>query len=142
MSPGNQAIAFHRLAGICRRRRLFTLSRAFVLLGRWATGIEIGAGATIGRDLRIKHGMGTVIGGHSRIGDSCVIFHGVTIGMSGPGSDMPTIGDRVVIYAGAVVVGSITIGDEAVIGANAVVTQSVPAGATVGGVPAEILKVA
>jgi serine O-acetyltransferase len=142
-------VALHRLASLCRRNRLLTLSRALVHVGRLMTGIEIGAGAVIGRNLRIRHsksavigGMDTVIGDHSRIGDDCSFFHGVTIGTAGPGSGMPTIGDRVIIYAGAVVMGSVTIGDDAVIAADAVVTHDVPAGATVGGVPAEILKIA
>lgn len=105
-------------------------------------GITISAPATIGRRFSIEHHGCIVIHGATKIGDDCMIRHGVTIGNSGLSNpfEAPTIGNRVQIGAGAKLLGRITIGDDSIIGANAVVTRDVPANAVVGGVPARLIR--
>ena len=121
----------------------------FKLFGRWIsqvvrnlTGIEIHPGATIGPGFFIDHGMGVVIGETAEIGSEVTLYHGVTLGGTSleKGKRHPTLGDRVVIGAGAKVLGAITIGDDSRIGANAVVVKSVPANSVVVGVPGQIVK--
>jgi serine O-acetyltransferase len=135
---GVHALLFHRLANRLWRWRLRVLARFVSHLGRFFTGIEIHPGATIGRRLFIDHGMGVVIGETAEIGDDVLIYHGVTLGglSTQPGKRHPTIGDGVVIGAGAQVLGPITIGAGARIGANAVVVHAVEQGETVVGIPA------
>jgi serine O-acetyltransferase len=120
--------------------------RGFKLLGRWLsqslrslTGIEIHPGATIGPGLFIDHGMGVVIGETAEVGRDVTLYHGVTLGGTSlnKGKRHPTIGDRVVIGAGAKVLGAITIGEDTRIGANAVVVRSVPPNTVVVGVPGQ-----
>jgi serine O-acetyltransferase len=107
-------------------------------LGRFLTGIEIHPGARIGRRLTIDHGMGVVIGETAEIGDDVHMYHQVTLGTTAnaQGKRHPTIGNSVIIGAGAKVLGAIVVGDSARIGANAVVMAAVPAGTTVVGIPA------
>ena len=121
----------------------------FKLIGRWTsqltrnlTGIEIHPGATIGPGFFIDHGMGVVIGETAEIGADVTLYHGVTLGGTSleKGKRHPTIGDRVVIGAGAKVLGAITIGDDSRIGANAVVVKSVPPNSVVVGVPGQIVQ--
>ena len=102
------------------------------------TGIEIHPGATIGKGLFIDHGMGVVIGETTEIGDDVTLYHGVTLGGTGKdkGKRHPTVGNKVVIGAGAKVLGPINIGDNSKVGSNSVVLKDVPAGATAVGVPA------
>jgi len=135
---GLHAVLWHRLSHGLWRLGLSGTARVASHLGRFLTGIEIHPGATIGRRLFIDHGMGVVIGETAEIGDDVLIYHGVTLGgMSGsPGKRHPTVGDGVVIGAGAQVLGPITLGRGARIGANAVVVNPVSAGATVVGIPA------
>ncbi|MCL1900275.1 MAG: serine O-acetyltransferase, partial [Promicromonosporaceae bacterium] len=106
---------------------------------RWLTGIEIHPGAVIGRRLFIDHGMGVVIGQTAVVGNDCVLFHGSTLGGRSMtrGKRHPTLGNRVMVGAGAQVLGDLLIGDDAQIGANAVVTHDVPAGYVAVGVPAK-----
>lgn len=106
------------------------------------TGIDLPEGADIGRGLYIGHFGGIIVGDGVKIGETCNISQGMTIGYAGRGEKWgcPTIGDRVYIAPGAVVAGRITVGNDAVIGANAVVTKDVPESAVVGGVPAKILS--
>jgi len=110
--------------------------------GRLGTGIEIHPGATIGKGLFIDHGMGVVIGETAEIGDNVTLFQGVTLGGTGKekGKRHPTIGNNVVIGAGAKVLGSFKIGDNVQIGANAVVIREVPANSVVVGVPGRIVR--
>ncbi|MBU4335712.1 MAG: serine O-acetyltransferase [Actinobacteria bacterium] len=107
---------------------------------RFLTGVEIHPGAQLGRRLFIDHGMGVVIGETAQVGDDCVIFHGATLGGTSMrhGKRHPTLGDGVVVGAGAKVLGPVWVGDGARIGANAVVIRDVPAGAAAVGVPATI----
>ena len=139
---GVTAIAYHRLA-----HRLFVWglrlpARVLSQWARWLTGIEIHPGATIGKGLFIDHGMGVVIGETSVIGDNVTLFQGVTLGGTGKekGKRHPTLGDNVVVGAGAKVLGNIKIGDNVSVGANAVVLESVPANSTVVGVPGRIAR--
>jgi serine O-acetyltransferase len=111
-------------------------------VGRWLTGIEIHPAVVVGRRVFIDHGMGVVIGETAEVGDDCTIYQGVTLG----GTSLyrgtkrhPTLGKRVVVSAGAKVLGGFTVGDDAKIGSNAVVLKEVPAGATVVGVPGRLV---
>ncbi len=136
--PGLHAVAIHAVSSFFWRHRLYLLGRLTSNFGRSFTGIEIHPGARLGRRFVIDHGMGVVIGETAEIGDDVYIYHQVTLGgiSSQPGKRHPTIGDNVIIGAGAKVLGAISIGDNARIGANAVVVSPVAAGATVVGIPA------
>lgn len=136
--PGLHAVLMHRWAQWLWRRQLHLPGRLVSHLGRFLTGIEIHPGARVGRRLVIDHGMGVVIGETAEIGDDCHFYHQVTLGGTSmeKGKRHPTIGNRVILGAGAKVLGPISVGDDARIGANAVVVHPVPAGTTVVGVPA------
>ena len=120
------------------RRGARVPARLISHLGRWLTGIEIHPAARVGRRLIIDHGMGVVIGETAEIGDDVYLYHQVTLGGTSTerGKRHPTLGDGVIVGAGAKVLGGILIGDGARIGANAVVVQPVPPGVTVVGIPA------
>jgi len=139
--PGFHALLIHRLAHWLWGERLRWFARMVSHLGRWLTGIEIHPGAQIGRRFFIDHGMGVVIGETAEIGDDCTLYHGVTLGGTSwnKGKRHPTLGNGVVLGAGAKVLGPITIGDRARVGSNAVVVKDVPPGATAIGIPARII---
>jgi len=139
--PGFHARLMHRVAHWFWFAGLKWLARFVSHLCRFLTGIEIHPGATIGRRFFIDHGMGVVIGETAEIGDDCTLYHGVTLGGTSwkEGKRHPTLGNGVVVGAGAKILGPITIGDGAKIGSNAVVVKNVPAGATAAGIPARIL---
>jgi serine O-acetyltransferase len=139
--PGLQAIWLHRLAhGLWQHNRLF-LGRLVSHINRWLTGVEIHPGAKIGQRVFIDHGMGVVIGETAEVGDDVLIYSGVVLG----GMSLekvkrhPTLGNNVMVGAGALVLGPIAVGDNARIGAGAVVVRPVPAGATVVGAAARII---
>ena len=138
--PGLHARIFHRLAYRLWRANFKVLARFVAHIGRFLTGIEIHPGATIGRRFFIDHGMGVVIGETAEIGDDVTVYHGVTLGGTSleAGKRHPTLGNRVVVGAGAKILGPIKIGDDAKIGSNAVVVKDVPAGATASGIPARV----
>lgn len=142
--PGFHALIFHRMAHFLYRHRRFFLARLISQTARHLTGIEIHPGAKIGRGLFIDHGMGIVIGETAEVGDYCTIYHGVTLGGTGKdqGKRHPTIGDNVLIAAGAKVLGPFRVGSNSRIGANAVVLQEVPPNSTVVGVKARVVKIA
>lgn len=137
--PCVHSLIAYRLAHFLYKHNLFFLARLVSQVSRFFTGIEIHPGATIGRGLCIDHGMGVVIGETAEIGNDVVIYHGVTLGGTGKdkGKRHPTIGNGVIIGAGAKVLGPIYIGDGAKIGSNAVVLKDVPVGATAVGIPAK-----
>jgi len=141
--PGLHAIYIHKVARWLWLHRLRWLGRLTSHLGRWLTGIEIHPGAKIGCCVFIDHGMGVVIGETAEVGDGCTIYQGVTLG----GTSLyrgekrhPTLGEGVVVGAGAKVLGGFTVGAGARIGSNAVVVKEVPAGATVVGIPGRIVE--
>ena len=140
--PGFHAMLFHRLAHGLWRARVRWIARLVSHLSRWLTGIEIHPGATIGRRFFIDHGMGVVIGETADIGDDCTLYHGVTLGGTSwnKGKRHPTLGNGVVVGAGAKILGPISIGAGARIGSNAVVVKEVPAGATAIGIPARLIE--
>src|SRR5205085_8251571 len=109
---------------------------------RWLAGIEIHPGAKIGRRFFIVHGMGVVIGGTAEIGDDVTLYHGVTLGgvSWNKGKRHPTLGNNVVVGAGAKILGPFTVGEGARVGSNSVVVREVPAGATVVGIPARVVQ--
>ena len=135
--PGLHAIWFYRLGHWFWTHRLFFLGRLTSHLGRWLTGIEIHPGAQIGEGFFIDHGMGVVIGETTEIGDNVTLYHGVTLGGVSWRKEKrhPTIGDHVVVGAGAKVLGPITVGEHSRIGANSVVVKDVPPHSVVVGVP-------
>jgi serine O-acetyltransferase len=139
---GLHALVGYRIAHFFYKIHLYFLARLLSQLIRFATGIEIHPGATIGKGLFIDHGMGVVIGETTIIGDNVLLYQGVTLGGTGleKGKRHPTVGNNVVIGTGAKVLGNITIGDNSYIGANAVVIKDVPANSTVVGVPGRITK--
>lgn len=137
---GVHALWYHRLAHWLWTHHFHTYGRLVSQYARLRTGIEIHPGAQVGRRVFIDHGMGVVIGETAVIGDDVLLFHGVTLGGTtmSPGKRHPTVGDRVVIGAGAKVLGPVRVGNDARIGANAVVVKDVPEGATAVGIPAVI----
>ncbi|MBK8189771.1 MAG: serine O-acetyltransferase [Vampirovibrionales bacterium] len=140
--PGVHATWLHHAAHWCwRNRQWTTLARVISQFSRFWTGIEIHPGARIGRRLFIDHGMGMVIGETTFIGDDVTLYQGVTLGGTGKekGKRHPTLGDRVIIGAGAKVLGSNTIGDDSVIGAGSVAFIDVPPRCTVVGIPGRIV---
>jgi serine O-acetyltransferase len=140
--PGFHAVLAHRFAHWLYRIRLMLPARMVSQFFRWVTGIEIHPGARIGRRLFIDHGMAVVIGETAEIGDDVLIYQGVTLGGTGHvhGKRHPTIGNGVVIGAGAKVLGDITVGNRSKIGAGSVVVKSVPENSTVVGIPGRVVK--
>ncbi len=140
--PGVKAIALHYISHSLWKKGLPFLPRAISEFSRWLTGIEIHPGARIGRGLVIDHGQGVVIGETAVVGEQVTIYQGVTLGGVSllPGKRHPTIGNRVVIGAGAKVLGNIEIGDDARIGANSVAVENVAPGVTVVGIPARPVR--
>lgn len=139
--PGVHALILYRLAHWFWTNQFRWLGRFLSHMARFVSGIEIHPGATIGRRFFIDHGMGVVIGETAVIGDDVTLYHGVTLGGTSwsKGRRHPTVGDGVVIGAGAKVLGPITVGAGAKVGSNAVVVKDVPAGTTAVGNPARII---
>ena len=139
--PGVHAVWAYRIAHrMWREPGLRLPARLLSQFVRFLTGIEIHPAAQLGRRLFIDHGMGVVVGETAMVGDDVVLFHGSTLGGKSMkrGKRHPTLGDWVVVGAGAKVLGPVWIGDGARIGANAVVVHDVPAGAVAVGVPAQV----
>ena len=138
--PGVHALWGHRVAHkLWQNEHLRVPARLLSQLNRFITGVEIHPGASIGRRLFIDHGMGVVIGETAEVGDDCLLFHGTTLGGTSMthGKRHPTLGDRVMVGAGAKVLGPVNLGPGAQVGANAVVTHDVPPGQVAVGVPAK-----
>ena len=140
--PGVKAIRMHRRAHFYYKHNLMFLARLVSQRAARNTGIEIHPGATIGRRLVIDHGTGIVIGETTEIGDDVLIYQGVTLGGTGKdtGKRHPTIGNNVMISAGAKVLGPFKIGDNSRVAAGAVVLEEVPPNSTVVGVPARVVR--
>jgi len=140
--PGVHAIWGHRISHWLWKRGARVAARTLAELTRILTGVDIHPGAILGAGLFIDHATGVVIGETAEVGDDVTLYHGVTLGGSGSdtGKRHPTIGDRVIIGAGAKVLGAIKIGDDSRIGANAVVVKEVPSSAVVVGVPGQIIS--
>lgn len=139
--PGVHAVWAYRLAHRMWREPVLRLpARLVSQLARALTGVEIHPGARIGRRLFIDHGMGVVVGETAEVGDDVVLFHTSTLGGRSMrrGKRHPTLGDRVVVGAGAKILGPVWVGDDVQVGANAVVVKDVPAGAVAVGVPARV----
>jgi len=139
--PGVHAVLFHRLTHRLWGWRFLWLARVLSHVARWFTGIEIHPGAQIGRRFFIDHGMGVVIGETAQIGDDCTLYHGVTLGGTTwqAVKRHPTLGDNVVVGAGAKILGPIKLGNGVRVGSNSVVVKDVPEGATVVGIPAHVV---
>ncbi len=140
--PGLHAVVMHRVAHTIYRKRFYTLARLVSHLSRFLTGIEIHPGAQIGEGFFIDHGSGVVIGETTEIGQNVTIYQGVTLGGTGREKEKrhPTIGDNVVISAGAKILGSFLVGENSKIGAGSVVLKAVPPNCTVVGVPGRIVR--
>ena len=138
--PGLHAIWLYRIAHACWRNGFLLVARGISHFARWITGIEIHPGATIGAGFFIDHGMATVIGETAEIGENVTLYHNVTLG--GVSWEKvkrhPTLGDHVVVGAGAQILGPITIGAHSRIGANSVVVKDVPPHSVVVGIPGRV----
>ena len=140
--PGVHAIMLYRIANRLWRHGSRYLPRLISYIGRIWTGIDIHPGATIGRRFFIDHGTGVVIGETAEVGDDVTLYHGVTLGgvSWNKGKRHPTLGDRVVVGAGAKILGPISIGNNARVGANSVVIYPVPDDRTVVGIPGKVVR--
>ncbi len=141
--PGFHARQFHRLAHSLHNWQVPVIPRLVSQLSRFLTGIEIHPGAKIGEGFFIDHGMGVVIGETSEIGENCTLYQGVTLGGTSQMKTKrhPTLGNNVVVGAGARLIGAVRIGDNVKIGAGSVVVTNVPPNATVVGVPGRIVSI-
>jgi serine O-acetyltransferase len=141
-SPGLHAIRFHRTAHRMYLKKRYKTARAINYLARVLTGADIHPGATIGKNFFIDHATGVVIGETAEIGDNVSIYQGVTLG--GVSTEKkkrhPTIGNNVVVGAGATILGPVTVGENVRVGAGSVVVKSVPPNSTVVGVPAKMVQ--
>ncbi|MBX3325721.1 MAG: serine O-acetyltransferase [Nitrospira sp.] len=139
---GFHALLAYRISHRLKSMGVPFFPRAISQLARWLTGVEIHPSAKIGTGFFIDHGMGVVIGETAEIGDYVTLFQGVTLGGTGKerGKRHPTLGNHVVVGAGAKILGGITIGDNVKIGANSVVLKNVAANSTVIGVPGRVIK--
>ena len=139
---GVHAIMAHRVAHKLYRNGNYFSARAVSQVARFVTGIEIHPAAQIGKRFFIDHGMGVVIGETAEIGDDCTIYQGVTLGGTGKdvGKRHPTLGNNVMVGAGAKVLGPLKIGSNSKIAANAVVLHEVPENSTAVGIPAKVVK--
>ena len=139
---GVHAMLFHRLNHWLWEHRAQWLARFLGNMARWLTGIEIHPGAQIGRRFFVDHGTGVVIGETAEIGDDVTLYQGVTLGgrTLNEGKRHPSLGNNVVVGAGAKILGPFLVGADARIGSNAVVLEAVPAGATVVGVPGRVVR--
>ena len=139
---GVHAVMAHRLAHKLYQKKHYFAARAVSQTARHLTGIEIHPAATIGKGFFIDHGMGVVIGETTEIGDNCTIYQGVTLGGTGKdvGKRHPTLGNNVMVGAGAKVLGPVTIGDNSKIAANAVVLHPVSENSTAVGIPAKVVR--
>ncbi len=140
--PGVQAIQMHRFSHWLWCKNLKWLARFSSTIARWLTGIEIHPAAKIGRRFFIDHGMGVVIGETAEVGDDCTLYHGVTLGGTSwkEGKRHPTLGNDVVVGAGAKVLGPICVRDGARVGSNAVVVKEVAEGETIIGIPGRVVN--
>lgn len=140
--PGFKAVKSYRRAHWFFNHNMKFIARFISERARKRTGIEIHPGAKIGKGLFIDHGMGVVIGETTEIGDNCTIYHHVTLGANGKelGKRHPTLGNNILVGAGAKVLGSFKVGSHSKIGAGAVVLSEVPPYSTAVGVPAKIIK--
>lgn len=139
---GVHALIAYRAAHSLYEKEHYFAARAISQAARYVTGIEIHPGAKIGKGLMIDHGMGVVIGETAEIGDNCTIYQGVTLGGTGKdiGKRHPTLGNNVMVGAGAKVLGPFRIGDNTKIAANAVVLEEIPDNCTAVGIPAKIVR--
>ena len=140
--PGFRIMIRYRIAHKLYKKGHYLLARKIMQKGADKMGIDIHPGATIGSNFFIDHGIGVIIGETAIIGDNCTIYQGVTLGGTGKqtGKRHPTIGNNVMISAGAKVLGNITIGDNTKIGAGSVVLKDIPENSTVVGVPGRVVK--
>ena len=141
-SPGVKALLSHYRAHELWGKGKFYEANELAFKSRMETGIEIHPGANIGRRCYIDHGVGVVIGETAEVGDDCLMYHGVTLGAvaNKKGKRHPSVGNNVMLGAGAVILGDIKVGDNAKIGANAVVLEDIPENSTAVGAPARIIK--
>lgn len=142
LSSGVHALAAYRVAHRLHKNKHYFAARAISQAAKVVTGIEIHPGATIGKGLVIDHGSGVVIGETAEIGDNCTIYQGVTLGGTGKdvGKRHPTLGNNVLVGAGAKVLGPLYIGDNSKVAANAVVLKEIPENCTAVGMPAKVVK--
>lgn len=140
--PGFHAVLMHWVAHWLWGHGLKWLGRFVSQLARWLTGIEIHPAAILGRRVFIDHGMGVVIGETAEIGDDCTLYQGVTLGGTSwnKGKRHPTLGPKVIVGAGAKIIGPIYVGEGAKVGSNSVVVRDVPVGATVIGIPGRVVE--
>lgn len=140
--PGIHALMAYRVAHSLHQKEHYFAARAISQTARFFTGIEIHPGAKIGKGLVIDHGMGVVIGETTEIGDNCTLYQGVTLGGTGKdvGKRHPTLGNNVMVGAGAKVLGPFTIGDNTKVAAGAVVLEEMPDNCTAVGIPAKIVR--
>ena len=139
--PGFHALMIHRFAHVLQQQKIPLLPRFISHLGRFLTGVEIHPGAAIGKGVFIDHGLGVVIGETAIVGDGSILYQGVTLGGTGKetGKRHPTLGENVVVGAGAKVLGNISIGNNVHIGAGSVVLRDVPDNCIIAGVPGRVI---
>jgi serine O-acetyltransferase len=140
--PGVHAVLLHRVSHRLWRRGWKWAARWLAFVARWLSNVDIHPGATIGARFFIDHGAGVVIGETAEVGDDVTLYHGVTLGGTSwhKGKRHPTLGNGVLVGAGAKILGPIAVGDQARVGANSVVVDDVPAGCTVVGIPGKVVR--